>query len=53
MGFLALVLVLVLFVLAILSPKIFPNKMLSDNQHDIDGVTEAEQSPQSQPGTRG
>lgn len=53
MGFLALVLVLVLFVLAILSPKIFPNKMLSDNQHDIDGATEPEQSPQSQPGTRG
>lgn len=36
----ALVVVLVLFVLAILSPKIFPNKMLSDNKHDVNNSTE-------------
>ncbi|WP_281169007.1 hypothetical protein [Fulvivirga imtechensis] len=40
MGYLALVLVLILFVLAIVSPIIFPNKMISDNKHDIDGTTE-------------
>ncbi|MEL7001612.1 MAG: hypothetical protein AAFN93_02625 [Bacteroidota bacterium] len=41
MGFLALVLVGVLFVLAVISPIIFPNKMFSDNKHDIDnGTTE-------------
>lgn len=39
MGFLALVLVGVLFVMAVISPIIFPNKMLSDNKHDIDGGT--------------
>lgn len=42
MGFLALVLVLILFVLAIVSPKIFPNKMISDNKHDVDGTTESQ-----------
>ena len=36
----ALILVLVLFVLAIISPVIFPNKMVSNNKHDIDGHTE-------------
>ncbi len=41
MGELSLVIVLILFVLAILSPKIFPNKKFSDNKHDIDGSTEA------------
>ena len=40
MGYLALVLVLVLFVLAIISPMVFPNKMFSDNKHDVDGSTE-------------
>lgn len=40
MGFLALVLVLVLFTLAIISPIIFPNKMVSNNQHDVDGTTD-------------
>lgn len=44
MGFLSLVLVVVLFVLAILSPKMFPNKMVSDNQHDIDGNTGHDQN---------
>lgn len=39
MGYLALVLVLVLFVLAIISPMIFPNKMISNNKHDVDGGT--------------
>ncbi len=43
MGFLSLVLVLVLFVLAILSPKLFPNKMVSDNKHDVDGSTREKQ----------
>ncbi len=37
----ALFVVLGLFVLAILSPKIFPNKMFSGNKHDINnGTTE-------------
>lgn len=36
----ALLVVFALFVLAILSPKIFPNKMFSDNQHDINNSTE-------------
>jgi hypothetical protein len=36
----ALYLVLVLFVLAILAPWIFPNKMVSDNEHDVNGSTE-------------
>ena len=36
----ALILVLVLFVLAILAPMIFPNKMVSDNEHDVNGGTE-------------
>lgn len=36
----ALLVVLVLFVLAILSPKIFPNKSFSDNKHDINNSTE-------------
>ena len=31
----ALILVIVLFVLAILSPWIFPNKVVSKNEHDI------------------
>ena len=35
-----LILVYVLFVLALLSPKLFPNKMLSDNKHDINNSTE-------------
>ena len=36
----ALYLVLVLFVLAILAPWIIPNKMVSDNEHDINETTE-------------
>lgn len=36
----ALYLVLVLFVLAILAPWIIPNKMVSDNKHDIDESTD-------------
>jgi len=39
----ALIVVLVLFVLAIISPMIFPNKMVSDNKHDIDGTTKHKQ----------
>lgn len=39
----ALIVVLVLFVLAILSPKLFPNKMVSDNKHDIEGSTKHKQ----------
>ncbi len=31
----ALLVVLVLFVLAIVSPFVFPNKMVSKNEHDI------------------
>jgi len=31
----ALYLVLVLFALGIVSPYIFPNKMVSDNEHDL------------------
>lgn len=31
----ALYLVFVLFLLAIVSPFIFPNKMVSDNEHDV------------------
>jgi len=31
----ALYVVLGLFVLAIVSPYIFPNKMVSDNEHDL------------------
>jgi len=36
----ALLIVLVLFVLAILAPWILPNKMMSDNEHDVNGSTE-------------
>lgn len=36
MGFLALILVLVLFVLAIISPIIFPNKKTSKHEKDWD-----------------
>lgn len=36
----ALIVVFVLFGLAIVSPIIFPNKMLSDNKHDINNSTE-------------
>lgn len=39
MGYLMWVLVLALFVLAIISPIIFPNKMVSKNKHDIEGGT--------------
>ncbi len=38
----ALVVVLVLFILAVLSPKLFPNKMISNNKHDIEGTTKSE-----------
>jgi len=31
-----LVLIIVLFVLAILSIKLFPNRMFSGNKHDVD-----------------
>jgi hypothetical protein len=36
----ALLVVFTLFILAILSPKIFPNKMFSGNKHDINNSTE-------------
>lgn len=36
MGFLVLILVLVLFVLAIISPIIFPNKKTSKHEKDWD-----------------
>lgn len=36
----ALILVYVLFALALLSPKLFPNKMFSGNKHDINNSTE-------------
>lgn len=36
----ALIVVLVLFVAAIISPIILPNKLFSDNKHDIDGSTD-------------
>jgi len=42
-GELALVLVGVLFVLAIVSPRIFPNKKVSDNRHDVEGTTKEQQ----------
>lgn len=31
----ALYVVIALFVLAIISPFLFPNKMVSDNEHDL------------------
>lgn len=31
----AISVVIALFVLAIISPWIFPNKMVSDNEHDV------------------
>jgi len=36
----ALIIVFVLFALAIVAPFIFPNKMVSDNEHDVKGTTE-------------
>lgn len=36
----ALFVVLALFALAIISPIIFPNKMFSDNKHDVNNSTQ-------------